>query len=112
MTDLEDTEGAEEDWENADQYAQYMSKTENKADQSFENKKPKIKKKPVKKPSKEELKKKAEQKAFDEDIESVQTLYDKENQKENELYKNVQELHKKKEVPEVKEKDKDLESIA
>ena len=66
-----------------------MSKTENKADQSFENKKPKIKKKPVKKPSKEELKKKAEQKAFDEDIESVQTLYDKENQKENELYKNV-----------------------
>jgi hypothetical protein len=32
-----------------------------------------------KKPSKEELKKKADQKAFDEDIESVQTLYDKEN---------------------------------
>lgn len=72
-SDVDELQG---DWEQADEYAQFMSKTQSKAEQNH-----KILKSGGQKPSEEEVKKQAEAKALDDDVESVQKLYT-ENEKE------------------------------
>ena len=68
-------------WEGAEEYTKYMLKTEANAK---ENEKKKLEPKKVeKKLNQEEIKKLKAQKAMEEDVESVEKLYNKENEKEN-----------------------------
>ena len=67
------------DWEQADEYAQYMSKAQKQADEHHKL----VKKSGGQMPTEEELKKQAAQKALDDDVESVEKLYNSENEKES-----------------------------
>ena len=79
------------DWEDAGEYQKYLAQNEINVKEQ-EKKLSLPPKKPVKKISKEEQQKIEKQKALDDDVESVQKLYESENQKESDIYEKVKEM--------------------